>query len=207
MYPFGHIVARQRKLLGDRDKLISQFQALPSLDTLKQPSFGTLRSTALRGPVIIMNRCKWRSDILILLHNTPPSLIITPPDFYDHANKLQDQLLEERKKDLKSDKYEVALRSILQELYELVGRPVIERLNELKVPKQSRVWWCPASVFCSLPLHAMGPVPSEAGSPPQYFLDLYIPSYAPSLSALIDARRPGPGVVGKPSILLVASAR
>src|SRR5713101_7197095 len=82
------------------------------------------------------------------------------------------------------------------------GRPVIKRLNELNVPEQSRVWWCPTSVFCSLPLHAMGPIPSEVGRP-RYFLDLYIPSYIPSLSALIESRKPRSQAIGKPSILLV----
>jgi CHAT domain-containing protein len=73
----------------------------------------------------------------------------------------------------------------------------------LNVPEQSRVWWCPTSVFCSLPLHAMGPVHSDV-DPPQYFLDLYIPSYIPSLSALIESRKPGSQTICKPSILLVA---
>jgi len=51
----------------------------------------------------------------------------------------------------------------------------------------------------------MGPIPSDTGSS-RYFLDLYIPSYTPSLSALIEARKPGPHAITitKPSILLVA---
>jgi len=204
MEPFGHLVVRQRKLLDHREKLISQIQALSGFDTfLKPPSFDTLRSVACHGPVVIVNHSKWRSDILILLRNCPPSLITTPDDFYSRANTLQDQLLRERKKGLDSDKYEDALQSVLKELYELVGRPVIKRLNELNVPEQSRVWWCPTSVFCSLPLHAMGPIPHDVG-PPRYFLDLYIPSYIPSLSALIESRKPGSQGIGKPSILLVA---
>jgi len=82
------------------------------------------------------------------------------------------------------NKYEDTLRSVLKELYKLVGLLVIKRLNELNIPEQSQIWWCPTLVFCSLPLHAMGPIPSDMGHP-QYFLDLYIPSYTPSLSALI----------------------
>jgi CHAT domain-containing protein len=39
---------------------------------------------------------------------------------------------------------------------------------------------------------------------PRYFLDLYIPSYIPSLSALIESRKPGSQAIGKPSMLLVA---
>ena len=204
MEPFGHLVVQQRKLLDDREKLISQIQALPGFETfLKPPSFDTLRPAASHGPIVIINHSKWRSDILVLLQNGPPSLITTPNDFYSRANKLQDHLLRERKKGLDSDKYDDALQFVLKELYKLVGRPVIKRLNELNVPEQSRVWWCPTSVFCSLPLHAMGPIPHDVG-PPRYFLDLYIPSYIPSLSALIESRKPDSQAINKPSILLVA---
>jgi CHAT domain-containing protein len=58
-------------------------------------------------------------------------------------------------------------------------------------------------VFCSLPLHAMGPIRSE-GPVKLYFSGLYISSYTPALSALIESRKPGPHSFEKPSILLVA---
>jgi len=162
MVPFGRLVVRQRGLLDDRDKLISQIRTRKGFESfLKPPSFDNLRSAAVRGPVIMINHCRWRSDIIILLRDSPPSLIPTSDDFYDRANKLRDQLLDARKKGLGSVEYEDALRSVLEELYELVGRLVIQRLNELHVPEQSWVWWCPTSALCSLPLHAMGPIPSE----------------------------------------------
>src|SRR6266851_4960810 len=204
MDQFGHLVVRQRKLLDGRENLISQIQALPGFDTfLNPPSFDNLRSAARHGPVIIINHSRYRSDIIVVLHNSPPSLIHTSDDFYARAINLQNQLLGARRKGLESNKYEDTLPSVLEELYELVGRPVIKRLNELNVPEQSRIWWCPTSVFCSLPLHAMGPIQSDV-DPPQYFLDLYIPSYIPSLSALIESRKPGSQTICKPSILLVA---
>jgi len=203
MDPFGRLVVRQQGLLDDRDKLISQIRARKGLESfLKPPTFDNLRSAAVRGPVIVINHCRWRSDIIILLHDSLPSLIPTANDFYDRANKLRDQLLGARKKVLDSVEYEDALRSVLKELYELVGRPVIQRLNELHVPAQSRVWWCPTSAFCSLPLHAMGPIPPDS-DPPRYFLDLYIPSYTPTLSALIESNKLGSRTSGKPSLLLV----
>ncbi len=89
-------------------------------------------------------------------------------------------------------------------LYDLVGEPVMKRLRMLGVPEQSRIWWCPTSVFCSLPLHAMGPIPSNDPSK-QYFSDFYIPSYTPSLTALIEARNGSPELdrSKKPSLLLV----
>ncbi len=113
MDPFGYIVVWQQKLLDDCEKLISQIQALPGFDTfLNPPSFNTLHSAAHHGPVIIINHSWWCSDIIIVLHNSPPSLIHTSDDFYDWAIKLQDELLGTRRKNLNSNKYEDTLHSV-----------------------------------------------------------------------------------------------
>ena len=168
--------------------------------------FDTLLSVASSGPVIIINHSDPRSHILILLQNAPPSLISTPDDFYDRASALKDKLLTTRAKHgLDSSKYDKALAYVLTGLYGLVGKPVIDRLCQLRVPDQSRFWWCPTSVFCSLPLHAMGPIPSDDGVL-RYFLDLYICSYTSSLSALIQSRNRDSGSrsLDRPSVLLVA---
>jgi CHAT domain-containing protein len=177
---------------------------LPGFENfLMSPSFDTLRSAAAHGPIIIINHSKWRCDIIIVLYNSPPSLIQTPQQFYHRAERLKDQLLSARKEVIDSTEYDDALTFILEELYDLVGRPVIQRLRELNVPEQSRIWWCPTSSFCSLPLHAMGPIRSD-GPHKLYFSDLYIPSYTPTLSALIESRKPGLHSFEKPSVLLVA---
>jgi len=111
-----------------------------------------------------------------------------------------------RKSGLDSKDYDETLALVLAELYRLIGKPVIDRLHQLQVPEQSRIWWCPTSVFCSLPLHAMGPIPSDDGDDLRYFLDLYICSYTPTLSALIQSRHrdSGSGSSDRPSVLLVA---
>ena len=205
--PFGRLLLKQRALLKERAELISQIQALPGLDSfLTSPLFNTLRSAASSGPVILINHSMWRSDILVLLHNMPPSLIPTPDDFFKRAGELKDNLLGSRQKfGLDSNHYNDTLASVLGQLYTLVGRPVIDRLRHLQVPEQSRIWWCPTSVFSSLPLHAMGPIPSDDGEP-RYFLDLYISSYTQTLSALIQSRHRDSGSrsLNRPSILLVA---
>jgi CHAT domain-containing protein len=202
--PIGRVVMKQRNLLDERAGLLTRIRSLPGFENfLTTPSFDTLRSVAAHGPVIVVNHSKRRSDVIILLHNSPPSLIKTPDDFYEFAKGLENQLLSARKEGLNSAEYEEALSFVLESLYVRVGRPVIQRLQELNVPEQSRVWWCPTSVFCSLPLHAMGPIRSE-GPVKLYFSDLYIPSYTPTLSALIEARKPGSHSFEKPSILLVA---
>src|SRR6266702_3135387 len=204
---FGRLLVHQRRLLEERDSLISDIQVIPGLENfLKPPSFDDLNSAASRGPVIIINQSGWRSDIIILLKDSPPSVISPPFNLHDHANRLKDQLLRTRNvSGLDSEDYGLTLANVLVNLYELVGKPVIERLRQLKVPEKSRVWWCPTSAFCSLPLHAMGPIPSDNGDE-LYFLDLYIPSYTPTLSALIESRKPRslPESLDKPSLLLVA---
>ena len=205
--PFGRLLIKRKKLVEERDALILQIQAQPGLEGfLGAPLFDTLRSAASRGPVIIINHCKWRCDIIIIFHNSLPCSIPTAKTFYDDANELQDELVKARnaKGGLSSKEYQEALCSVQKGLYELVGQPVIKRLCLLGVPEQSRIWWCPTSVFSSLPLHAMGPIPSSKPGKPQYFSDLYIPSYTPSLSALVDSRRESPRALERPSLLLVA---
>jgi len=204
MDPIGRVVVKQRKLLDERTSLITRIRSLPGFETfLMSWSFDTLRSAAAHGPVIIINHSTWRSDIIILLYDSPPSYISTPDTFYDRARGLKEELLAARKIGLDSPEYEDALTSVLATLYDLVGRPVIQRFKKLNVPEQSRIWWCPTSTFCSLPLHAMGPVRSE-GALKLYFSDLYIPSYTPTLSALIESRKPSSHSFERPSLLLVA---
>ena len=199
------LMALQDGLLKKRIELISQIRGLEHFkDFLKPPSFDTLRSAASRGVVIIINHCKWRSDIIMVLGDSPPLHIPTSYKLFGRAIELKDKLLTARREHgLESDHYDHVLYSVLADLYELVGEPVIEKLNELKIPEQSRVWWCPTSVFGYLPLHAMGPIPSRTttSTQPRYFSDLYISSYTPTLSALISSRNPRPPMPVSPNIL------
>ena len=207
----GHLVLKQRRLLEERNSLTSRIQSLSGLeDFLKPLSFDVLNAAAACGPVIIINLAhpEFPSFIILLLKDSPPSIISTPSSFHDRAIKLETELLGVRQeKGLDSNDYDLTLASVLSGLYELVGKPVIERLRELKVPEKSRVWWCPTGAFGSLPLHAMGPISSDGGED-LYFSDLYIPSYTPTLSALIESRKRGSlsdaPDNSKPSILLVA---
>jgi hypothetical protein len=210
-HSIGYLVPTQQRLLEERNSLISHIQFLPGFEHfLKPPSFDVLKIAASNGPVIIVNQSLSRlpSQIILLFNDSPLSILSTPPDFDDRANRLENELLRVRKeKGLDSNDYDLTLAFVLSDIYELVGKPVIERLRKLNVSEKSRVWWCPTGSFCSLPLHAMGPIPSDDGKE-RYFSDLYIPSYTPSLSALIESRRRGllydVSDNLKPSILLVA---
>jgi len=203
---FTRMLQEQRRLMQERQTITSQICAIPGFEHfLKAVSFHTLRRAASGGPIIIINHCRWRCDIVIVLHDSPPSLIPTSRLFYDRAIALENSLLDARRRyTLESREYNKVLRSVLEELYELVGRPVIDRLQKLRIPRQSRVWWCPTSVFCSLPLHAMRPIPFNDNKK-RYFSDLYVTSYTPTLGALIASRE---SVVQmsdlSPSLLVVA---
>ena len=203
----GLLATTRRRLLEERETLISRIQSFPDFENfLKPPSFDALNLAAVHGPVIIINQSEWRSDIIIMLKDMSPSFISAPFYLQDRANRLKDQLLRARKESgLDSKDYDLTLASVLSDLYKLVGKADIERLRVLKVPNKSRVWWCPTSAFCSLPLHAMGPIVSDDGKE-LYFSDLYITSYTPTLSALIESRKPRSfhKTLDKPSLLLVA---
>ncbi|KAI0261838.1 CHAT domain-containing protein [Gloeopeniophorella convolvens] len=210
---FGRVFEAQRRLLRERKAVISQIRALPGFEHfLAAAPFQSLQSAASGGPIVIINHCEWRSDVLIIVHGSPLVHIRLGDDFYVGSIVLSTMLSEARNSEegLNSDEYDRTLRFVLDKLYQLVGRRVVNKLDVLGVPKRSRVWLYPTSVLCSLPLHAMGPIPSdpEADSQERYFSDIYVCSYTPTLSALIESRGRTAGRSPKqspePSLLVVA---
>jgi len=118
---FGRLTVRNRELLARRKELVLQIQALPGLKGFsKKPSFDTLRSAAMGGPVIVVNHSKWRCDILIILHDTHPCLITTPDNFYSHAIDLRDWLVcAQTKYVLESRLYQRDLQFVLKSFINL----------------------------------------------------------------------------------------
>ncbi|KAI9432548.1 hypothetical protein H4582DRAFT_2192548 [Lactarius indigo] len=98
MDAFGRLLLRQRKLSEERGSLITHIQSLSGLGNFLKPlPFDALNCAAIHGPVIIINQSRWRSDIIILHKDSPPSVIFTPPNFHNRANQLRDQLLRTQK--------------------------------------------------------------------------------------------------------------
>ena len=98
--PFGRLVIKRLKLVNERDALISQIHndGRPGMEGfLGAPSFYTLRSAVSRGPVIIINHCRWRSDIIMIFRHSLPCSIPTTETFFTRANDLRDELFEARK--------------------------------------------------------------------------------------------------------------
>ncbi|KAI0269781.1 hypothetical protein BC834DRAFT_967523 [Gloeopeniophorella convolvens] len=195
--PLSVALARKRKLSDEMERIVAQVQELPGFEDFWKPApYSRLQAAAIAGPVIIVNHSRYRSDILIVRYNQPIIHIPTPADFFDKTTSLARRLVETRTKHLlESKQYARVLRQTLEGAYELIARPVLEKFEELCIPEQSRIWWCPTSALGSLPIHAAGPIPSRSADPsaqPDYLCDLYVCSYTPSLSALIASRERTP---------------
>ncbi|KAI0252344.1 TPR-like protein [Lactifluus subvellereus] len=203
---FARDLAEKCRLSEELDKVVLRIQALPTFENFWRPiPFRHLQTAAMGGPVVIINLSEYRSDILIVCSNHPVVHIPTPTNFFDRVTKLAHQLSETRKSyRLESKKYDHVLRQTLEELSELVGQPVINRLMELGIPEQSRIWLCPTSVLASLPIHAAGPISSHTNIK-RYLCDIFVCSYTPSLSALIASRSRNlsGSASGQPSLLIV----
>ena len=155
--------------------------------------------------MVIINLSRYRSDILIILSNHPVVHIPTPTNFFDRITKLADELSKTRKTHrFESKRYHRVLRQTLEELSELVGQPVANRLMQLGIAKQSRIWLCPTSVLASLLIHTAGPMFFRTNVK-RYLCNIYVCSYTPSLSALIASRSHtlSGSVNGQPSLLIV----
>ena len=200
--PAGDMLARKRNLVARLDALTERIrQSSGFADFLRPPSYQTLREAAKEGPVLILNHSKYRSDIMIVLHDRPPVCVPLEDDFYEKAAMLSENFMRARQ-NLKGapKQFEHTLRQTLQGLWPILGEPMVHALEKLGVKQGTRIWLCPTSVLAALPLHAAGPSSSgDADESPNaplkshkgkklYLQDLYICSYTPSLSALIEAR-------------------
>ncbi|KAF9077039.1 TPR-like protein [Rhodocollybia butyracea] len=183
---FGHSLSEKRRLLHARSDIIEKIHKIPGLETfLSRKSFNELKSAAKNGPVIVVNCSRYRSDALIVLEQNSPVLISLVEGFHEQVETLVQQLTEARSGIKVSPKrYNHVLRATLKDLWDLLVSPVVTRLHELHIPEKSRIFWCPTSILSTLPLHAAGP--TSPGTK-EFLPDLYISSYTPTLTALIDA--------------------
>jgi hypothetical protein len=148
---------------------------------LQAVPFTSLQLAATEGPVIIINVSKYRSDAIIIRQYHSPVLVClpraTPKALLELSKALSSALA------LDDNRWK-PIFPILRTLWDLVVSPVVNQLAVLGVAKMSRIWWCPTSQLCRLPLHAAGPYKSGQNSLPE----IYISSYTPTLSSLIRAR-------------------
>ena len=152
---------------------------------LLPPRFDDLQQAAADGPVIIVNASEYTCDAVIVLHSQPSVHVPLPCSLAD-AIQLCSNLSElTRDPNAYGKNRESWVKQMLRELWSSVVEPIVDALqDDIQLPPGSRIWWCPTSKFTILPFHAAGPYRKGQKN----ILDIYVSSYAPSLSALIRAR-------------------
>jgi tetratricopeptide (TPR) repeat protein/CHAT domain-containing protein len=179
---YDNQIHRHRILSEEWDTAVGRIRQTDGFaNFLRAVPFTTLQSAATEGPIIIVNISHYRSDAIILQDPGPPVLVCLPGASPDALHQLSKELSSALTLDCNRSKRIVP---ILRELWDLVVFPVVHRLDTLGVAEKSRIWWCPTSQLCALPLHAAGPYKSQQRNLP----DIYTSSYTLTLSSLIRAR-------------------
>lgn len=91
-----------------------------------------------------------------------------------------------------NDGCEQALQDVTGWLWDHVAAPVLDALGLTARPAQGqpwpRLWWCPTGPLSLLPLHAAGRHTAEGRARHESVLDRVVPSYTPTLRALLEQR-------------------
>ena len=173
---------RNRILSEDWERVVERVRTIEGFSNFLQAvPFATLRAAAAEGPVILINISNYRCDAIILHINSPPLLVPLPDVQPNHLIHLAEQLALARGAGTDCSK---DILPILRALWKKIVSPIVDRLAAMGVPEKSRVWWCPTSKLCGLPIHAAGPYRSAQKNLP----DIYTSSYTTTLSTLIRAR-------------------
>ncbi|KAG2147833.1 CHAT domain-containing protein [Suillus bovinus] len=171
---------RYRRLVDDWNSTVEEIRKIKDFSRfLLPPLFSDLQDAARDGPIIMLIASESSCDAIIIPHKQPPTSIQLSTDI----QKLAKLVLTFREAVDKETGHQRALMKALHELWNDVVGPVVEKLGGL-VRLGSRIWWCPTFFFNFLPLHAAREYRNGGKSLSQ----LYISSYTPSLTALINAR-------------------
>ncbi|THH28678.1 hypothetical protein EUX98_g5525 [Antrodiella citrinella] len=176
-------LAERINLQAKFDDIITRIREIPQLqDFLRAKSFEELRGVADEGPVVLLTHNQPRCYAIIVHKDSEPIVLDLPEAFYQDALEY-DTLLADARSHIRTSpgRYNKLLHTVLANLWRDVVSPVCEKLKQLGVVYGSRIWWCPTSVLANLPFHA-------AGTRNEYLPDIYISSYTPTLTALMDAR-------------------
>ncbi|EJC99027.1 TPR-like protein, partial [Fomitiporia mediterranea MF3/22] len=196
----------KKQLSSEQKDAISEIRRVPGFENfLTATPFKILQQAASEGPVIVVNHSRYRSDALIVLPRKDVAVVCVPLDgeFGNDSIKLCIELLETRAHSKASSlEYDKILRRVKKMLWDRVVSKVVKKLEELGIPRGSRIWWCPTFGLSAFPFYAAGPF-EDANGTVKYLLDDYVSSYTPTLGALINARSRENINIGKPTMLIV----
>jgi hypothetical protein len=170
-------------LMKEREALVEKIRGVPGFSRfLLPPLFSDLQRAAQNGPIIIVNASEYSCDAVIIPCSAAPihiPLDVSKKDVVEFSSRFQSIIW-----DSHSSNQTREIVIMLRDLWNDIVQPIVHGLCSI-VQDGSRVWWCPTAEFTSLPLHAAGPYMKGEKN----FCDLYIPSYTPTLGALLRAQQ------------------
>ncbi|KAJ2915896.1 hypothetical protein MD484_g4520, partial [Candolleomyces efflorescens] len=195
------------ELAMEYEAILNRIRTQPGLELfLKAPSFDFLvKSLPKSGYVVIINVHETRCDAICLSSDNSDPLHIPLPGFsYQQAKQLRVRLemliypsgarveeenegVERALKPFRMDKSvrnstERVVPSILQDLWVLVVKPIVDRLGLSSFKSQkTRLWWCLTGPLAFLPIHAAGTYLSAGAEKNVTLSDFAISSYIPTL--------------------------
>jgi tetratricopeptide (TPR) repeat protein len=172
-------IGLQRALSEQWALLLQKIRQMEGFSNFLQAvPFSTLKGAAAEGPIIMVNISDFQSNAIILMPSSSTIVIALP----DVSPEILKQFIPNQEEFITGPPKGVVV--ILRFLWDTVVQPVVNQLVILKVPENSRIWWCPTSYLCAFPLHAAGPCQKGHKNLP----DLYISSYTSTLTSLLHAR-------------------
>ncbi|KAI0032184.1 CHAT domain-containing protein [Vararia minispora EC-137] len=201
----------QRRLAERHEELLKEVGKLPGFEHFSLPKgIAELRGAACDSPVVLINVDKSRCDALALVPDSE-DIVHIPLTELSHAKaqKLLTSLVEilrqygrirsgssSRAMRMASQRLSTAetLQNILGRLWTLVVEPIMDALEgKFRQPngdKLPRITWCANGPLAFLPIHAAGIYDGAApGRDRARVFDRVVSSYAPSITALLNAQR------------------
>lgn len=206
---FHQHAERQRQLQRRWDELTDRARSMPGLERfLLPPSFEDLSAAGDRGPVVLLNTSLLRSDALILTRGSVTVLPLPDLDVTEAERRAGAwaELLSDPDADLAAA-VRPMLRDLVGWLWETITGPVLRTLDASREPGEgghpsSRLWWCPSGPLNRLPLHAACPAAGGGDA-----ADHFVPSYTPTVRALLAARAAAPSPRAVPRPLFVGVSK
>ncbi|KAG2092405.1 CHAT domain-containing protein [Suillus cothurnatus] len=183
-----------RRLTGQWKAVVAEIRNLWAFSCFLLPlSYEDLQAAARQGPVVILIASQYSCSAIIIPTSGDPHNVPLPSVSLTELNNLKDRFARAiRHASVMGPKVPrndliVLLRTVWNEIM----LPIVNVLeNVLKLNHRSRIWLCPTAAFTSIPLHAAHPFQTNAdGSKEPCLEDLYICSYALTLSALVRSRQ------------------
>ncbi|TDL18822.1 TPR-like protein [Rickenella mellea] len=200
-------IQMHHRLAQNWARIVEQVRRNPGFQRfLLHKEFSELRHATRDGAVVVLNVSEFGCDALIIESLSDHLHHVQLEDLsYEKAKTLQQSLHDILSHQCLRDRYtdrhaepvsandfrsDDAFLPILAELWTSVVKPVLHRLESLRVRSLSenkylRITWCPTGPLAFLPIHAAGLYNAD-GTSSISLLDVAISSYTPTLSALLQ---------------------